>query len=129
MWLDGVYLTRAQDDNSFSLADDFEDDYILPNIPTNPLNPPMWSVDSSAGQCGNWQKQYTKIHRGGCMWRVCSCYVSVHARVAISLRDFESLSRLCTGIIIRRLYVLIGLHGLLICKRCSTKDHHTTLGL
>ena len=53
-----------QDEYSSSLAEDFENDYTLSSMPANLLAPPMWTVDTSAGQCGNWQKQYTKIHRG-----------------------------------------------------------------
>ena len=53
-----------QDGYSYSLADDFEEDYVLPDTPSNLLDPPMWNVDTTSGQCGTWQKQYTKLHRG-----------------------------------------------------------------
>ena len=38
----------------------------IPSRPSNLLNPPMWSTHSATanGHCGNWQKEYTKMHRG-----------------------------------------------------------------
>lgn len=49
------------------MADDLEEDYVLPDMPYNLLDPPMWNVDITTGQCGTWQKQYTKLHRGKCV--------------------------------------------------------------
>ena len=57
-----------QDSSSSSLMDDMEWRELgnIPSRPSNLLNPPMWSTHSATinGHCGNWQKQYTKMHRG-----------------------------------------------------------------
>ena len=59
-----------QDDSSYSLMDDMEWEEFggMPSNPSNLLNPPMWSTHAATinGHCGNWQKQYTKMHRGTC---------------------------------------------------------------
>ena len=38
----------------------------IPSNPSNLLDPPMWSTHTAtmSGHCGNWQKTYTKMHRG-----------------------------------------------------------------
>ena len=57
-----------QDDSNYSLMDDMELEEFggMPSNPSNLLNPPMWSTHAATinGHCGNWQKQYTKMHRG-----------------------------------------------------------------
>ena len=51
-----------------ALVDDTEWEVFggIPSRPSNLLNPPMWSTHSATanGHCGNWQKEYTKMHRG-----------------------------------------------------------------
>lgn len=47
----------------------------IPSRPSNLLNPPMWSTHSATanGHCGNWQKEYTKMHRGIVKLLLSSC--------------------------------------------------------
>ncbi len=60
-------MFNKQEIESGSLMEELEGDdlFDLGPLPSNLLDPPMWSHDPHASaSCGSWQKPYTHMHRG-----------------------------------------------------------------